>query len=532
MKRVNLFAAVLVIGLAFGACSDAQKKSRGSQQNVDNLNPAGLPIVKQKESFTILVDDSFSPEKTMSEIFERETNVHVNYMVYPTHVAAERKNILIASGDYPDVIAGWLVGANDVITLAAEEAILPLEDLIDTYTVNIKEVLDMPGIRKRMTLPDGHIYSPPYVIEEPMVTFHPWINVKWLKQLGLSMPATTEEFKQVLVAFRDNIPPVRGQKIIPFSWDPNQLNLGVLANWFGLDAHDFFTLINGQIEITINRPEFKEFLIYFSGLYREGLLDPELFTQDKTSWTAKGKQGLYGGAYCYWPDDFAQRITEDITVNQWDYEALPPLRAPGLEKPQFRRSTFGATLFRTQFIITDNAVNPITIIKWLDYVYGEQQSLETKYGPLGLKFEKLPDGRYREIDISSWTEEQKEKYDSNNNFIGSLPKYMRPGNKVLPPEGKIPEYDIKVDSDALYEPYLLQENIPDFWLDRKTAQDLAVIAQPIGYYYRQKIAEWISGQADINAEWDAYAAELDRLGIQNLLKINRELLEKQGVQKN
>jgi putative aldouronate transport system substrate-binding protein len=524
--RAIALAAVLTAVFLSG-CNSRNRGGGGVQRNPENLNLTGLPIVKEKETFSILADDSKDLEKTLLPIFEEETNVHLKLFVYPTSVAGERKNILLASGDYPDTIGGWLLGTNEIVKLAADGVLIPLEDLIDNYTVNIKEVLELPNVRRDMTLPDGHIYSVPYLIEEPLVTFNPWINVKWLKQLNLPMPQTTEEFKNTLIAFRDGIPPINGQKIIPFSWDPNQVpSLGILAGWFGLNASGTFAVIDGQVEITVNRPEYRAYLKYLADLYANGLLDHEIFTQDRSTWVAKGRLGLYGAVHCYWPDDFASRITDDLTVNQWDYEALPMLRAPGVEKPVYNRKNWGLSLFQSQFAITDRATNPITIIRWLDYVYGVEKSLETRYGPLGVKFEKLDDGLYREFDTSSWSEEKKEKYD--NNWIHSLPVYLRQGYRktVLPPEGRALEYDIKEFSDAVYEPYLEAEVIPPFWLDLQTSRQIAEISQPIDYYRNQKIAQWISGQADIDAEWDAYVAQLERLKIQELLRINRGLMKR------
>ena len=531
MKKGTVFSltavtlAMVLLAALLSGCNDPRRRGPGGvQHNPENLNLTGLPIVKEKEIFSILADDPGNPLKTMFPIFEEETNVQLKLFVYSSHVAVERRNILLASGDYPDVISGWLLGNDHIVKLAADGIIIPLEDLIDQYTVNIKEVLDLPGVRAAMTLPDGHIYSVPFVLEEPLALFNPWINVKWLDQLGLPMPQTTEEFKNTLIAFRDRIPPLNGQKIIPFSWRPGQLYLGILAGWFGLNANENLAVIDGQLEITVTRPEYREYLKYLTDLYANGLMDPELFTQDYPTWVAKGKQGLYGVAYCFWPDDFAPMISNDTTVNQWGYEALPVLRAPGVTKPVYRRKNWGLTLFQSQFVITDRATNPITIIRWLDYVYGVEKSLETKYGPLGIRFEKLSDGTYREIDTSSWPDEQKEKYSENNNYIQSLPKYIRPDVKLLPPEGMEPNYEIKKIADALYEPYLETEVIPYVWMDSKTSQRIAALTQPIDYYRNRKVAEWVSGQADIDAEWDAYVAHLERLGIQELLRINRELI--------
>jgi len=285
MKKNFVCFMVLIAFTAavFLGCSGSGKK-RVTQQNMENLNLTGLPIVKEKESFSLLIGDYGDPNKSLLPVFEEQTNVHVEAMAYPFNAAVERKNVLIASGDYPDTIAGWIMTADEIVRLAADGVAIPLGDLIDEYTVNIKEVLDKPGVREAMTHPDGNIYTIPYLLQEPLVTFHPWINSQWLKQLNLPMPTTTEEFKQTLIAFRDKIPPINGQPIIPFSWRPRQTAIGILAGWFGLDCANFFTMIDGQLEITVNRPEYKEFLKYFSDLYMNKLIDCQLVMKDSTVW--------------------------------------------------------------------------------------------------------------------------------------------------------------------------------------------------------------------------------------------------------
>ena len=45
-----------------------------------------------------------------------------------------------------------------------------------------------------------------------MCYFRWWINKNWLEKLNLAVPTTTEELKNVLIAFRDNDPNGNGQK--------------------------------------------------------------------------------------------------------------------------------------------------------------------------------------------------------------------------------------------------------------------------------------------------------------------------------
>ncbi|MDR1399252.1 MAG: extracellular solute-binding protein, partial [Treponema sp.] len=469
--------------------------------DANNFNAVGTwPAVKQKAAFTMIVDVDGSKvsnanEMVMVKEFEQKTNIQAQINNFPYATALERKNIMISTGDYPDVIAGWIVSGNEVMTWANEGIIIPLETLIDQYTVNIKAALSLPGIRQSMTLPDGHIYSPPYPIKEPLVTYAPWINRDWLQQLGLQMPTTTDELKQVLIAFRDRIPAVNGQKIIPFAAEPNNFSVGDLAGWFGVNAsrrganQGGFAIINGQVENTLTSPAYKAAIKYFADLYKEGLIDPELFTQEVAMYAAKKELRIYGVMWDYGPRGWlAQERSADFKQGDRDseFDPLPVLKAPGVTNPVWRRNCYGVTLFRNQFVITDKAKNPITILRWLDYVYEPEASTAVDRGPLGTKWEKVSNGTYREIfkavGQNGWTQADEDTLGWGNIFPAPLPKFSRwnqnlPANmqiEILPPVGLQFNYPHNDIIDALYEPYL-DERIPDIWLSPDIARRRADI---------------------------------------------------------
>jgi putative aldouronate transport system substrate-binding protein len=318
---------------------------------------------------------------------------------------------------------------------------------------------------------------------------------------------------------------VGGQKIIPFSGDPVNMNLGQFAGWFGQPAAignrngGGVAVVNGQLEITITRNEYRQFIKYFADLAKEGLIDPELFTQDQATWKAKGKMGLYGVSIAYGPGDFENELHTDVTNPRFSYTAVPVLKGPGVTKPIYRRNGYGMTIFRTQFAITDKANNPEVIVKWLDYVYDKVHSAEAQWGKLGVSVEEV-NGKMHEIDRTNWSQSLKETWSWGNFWFGSLPKYLRDG-KIYPPANRAPEYNYNDLVDALYEPYLEQTPAPQLWIAGTDAQRVADITTAIESYVRQKQAEWITGQANIDAEWDAYLAQLNRLGIDELLKIKR-----------
>ena len=55
------------------------------------------------------------------------------------------------------------------------------------------------------------------------------------------------------------------------------------------------------------------------------------------------------------------------------------------------------------------------------------------------------------------------------------------------------------------------------WADADTATALSNQAVPINDYVKSAIVAFITGQKDIDAEWDAYLADLEKLGLSDYI---------------
>jgi len=494
-----------------------------------NMYLEGLPIVKETESFTMFVDDNGLPEdKIMFPVLEEQTNIRVDLTLLPHQAAVERLNIMLSSGDYPDVIGGWLLNDNSVLQNGMQERIfIPIDQMIEAHSPRMREILEIGGVRQTMTLPDGHIYSIPYVIGEPTVSFNPWINSVWLRDLNLQMPSTTEEFRDVLRAFKD-ADPAGGGRTIPFSGDPNNLSLGTFAGWWGVDAsvagvNRHFGMVDGRLVFGPAQEGYKEMIKFFAELYAEGLVDPELFTQDLSSWKAKGANGLYGVSMAYGSGDFAEGDRDmfpDYDNERTHYDPLPVLQGnPGVRQ-LWRRNGYGMTTFRTQVAITDAATNPETIIRWWDNVFEVDNSAQLQWGPFGIRLEKISEFEFRSIPEDTLTEAEKEKYQWGNYFAQALPKYLP--SYVSLYQGNV--YREKDVADELYEPYL-NTPVPRAWVSAEEAERLVIIETDILNYMKQIEAEWVTGQADVESGWEAHLQQLDSLGLQELTRMRQSAID-------
>ena len=500
------------------------------------FNAEGLPIVDETVTFSMLIDDSYTAEDhaIMYNYLEEQTGVHVDLQLFPYATAVERMNVMFSTGNYPDVIAGWLLGTKNILNEGMTDHIfLPLDELIEEYCPNITEVLEIPGVRASMTLPDGHIYSIPYVVGEPEATFKPYINQIWLENVGAEMPTTPDELKEVLILFRDNDANGNGdtEDEIPFSGDPNNLNLGMLAGWFGVDAfgggdYPYFAMVDGKLQFTANTAEYRQFLEYFADLYAENLIDPEIFTQDLETWKAKGKQDLYGVSIAYGPGDFIDDYDKETEADLYEkygwnrFTELPVLE--GCENPIFHRNSYGVTLFRTQMAITNKCdeEKAAIILRWFDNLYTMDNSRQSQSGMLGQKIEYLGDNVYRELDTSAWTEEEKTAQDWGHIFTQSMPRYYH--DSVVLGFGKTEvEKSMNDYCDEVYAPYLNDTFVKVWASDEADVARSSILTTDINTYVKTSMAQFISGEKELNDEtWAEYCAQLDAYGLDELIEIN------------
>ena len=131
------------------------------------------------------------------------------------------------------------------------------------------------------TAADGHIYYIPGTLAPigsgnvPSEAF--FIRQDWLDKLGLKVPATVDEYYEVLKAFKTQDPNGNGQADeIPY-FD----RAGTINDLYQLFAAHADYYINDQGQYVNGRTEdaYKNAVKELAKWYREGLIDPEIFTR-------------------------------------------------------------------------------------------------------------------------------------------------------------------------------------------------------------------------------------------------------------
>ena len=151
--------------------------------------------------------------RTIFKRLEEATNVHINWKTIQSDQWGDKISLEMSNAStLPDFIFNARFGDTDLLKYAEQGALLNLEELIDTYMPNLQKVFEQaPEYRSMCEDADGHIWALPWIEQLgyektaiQTVGNMPFINVAWLEFLGLEMPTTVDEFKDVLIAFRDH----------------------------------------------------------------------------------------------------------------------------------------------------------------------------------------------------------------------------------------------------------------------------------------------------------------------------------------
>ncbi|MGN0323665.1 MAG: extracellular solute-binding protein [Oliverpabstia sp.] len=349
-KIVNGMVALMTItAIALSGCG----KSADSSVDVQNgengeVTEISFPLKETAElSFITSAETGTTQEPNERIIFQRleeETNVHINWTCFVSDQFADKKNLALANAKkLPDGLFNADMSDYDLLRYAKQGVIIPVEDLIENYMPNLKKVLDEnPEYKAMVTAADGHIYSFPWIEQlgsgkEAIQTIGgmPFINKSWLDELGLAVPSTTEELKEALIAFKENDMAGNGQTI-PMSFIMNGGNedmgfiLGAFGDGYG-DVPDHIAVSNDkEVIYTATQEGYKEGLMWMHELAAEGLIDPEVYTQDWSTYVAKGKAGRYGLCFTW---DCA-----GVAADMNDFVPLPALTGPDGQKSAPRAS--------------------------------------------------------------------------------------------------------------------------------------------------------------------------------------------------
>lgn len=463
---------------------------------------------------------------------------------------AEQVNVRIAGGDLPDAFMGVGFNNYDLTNYGEDGTLIDLTPYItEEYMPNLTKILEEhPEIRTAITMSDGCIYGLPagekmgtaaigseedyniYTIPQFSM-----INKAWLDDLGLEVPTTLDELHDALEAFQENDMSAKYYgndpgTTIPMStgfdqwcWGQNIFYAGFgFTNWPNDVINDLVVDQDGTAEFVCADEKYRDAVTYFHDWYEEGLMDPEMFSQEDTQLIAKCSQGYVGVSTWWYIDELMGEYADD-------YVFLPILDGPDGTHNVTVRS--GGATNSGNLSITNACESPINLLTFYDQWYVPENVMQMQYGPIGTYFtEQDENGVWQSIT----DEESKEKFGKSAGELKG--EYEIYGPKLL-----LSDYYNTVFRLEDRAQERLQD-LNDFWMpyvDDKstypidcvyTEEELDIIDQ-YKTDFESTVSEqeglWLKEGGPSDKEWESYITTLkESCGMDELLKVYQDAYDR------
>jgi putative aldouronate transport system substrate-binding protein len=502
------------------------------------MNMIALPTLTESiPTLTIFVEECVTIEdfetNAATKWVEEKLNCSLDFIVAPQGAAEEKMNILLNSGDYPDIFMKTVPSEN---LYGIESGILlDLSDYISNpeRMPNFIKAMEMrPSVLTQIKAVDGKVYSLPAYNECGHCQFanKMFYNKALLDELGIQAPSSIDEFYNALVAFKSAYPegiPLVGctdaqsapWAFLTNAWTYSSLSNGDAGN-IGLRLH------SDKIETIVNTEEYREALDFLNKLFDEELLYEGSFTMDGPqlkALLASNTPVLFWGAYhnVQYVDGTA---TPELYANQ---KPLAPLSGPN----GARFATYYIPSPVPGFAITKACENIELALEFADLHYsiegfwvtnegvegehwnyaaaGEvtltgKPAIANRTGPYintlhNVKWEpRAVNWQIEEICGSSF---DPETYDENDPADGA--KYRA------------------IMTNELYWPCYQTEflSIPTLKFTSDEEEELSMLTISLENYIAASRVSFITGELDLDSDWDAYVSSLSSMGIDRVVEL-------------
>ena len=557
-RTVRIMAAAMAATMTVRSAAPVYAKKKDKEKEVKLTEAGTYPIVPEGEELTLTCFTILQPNvenfetNDFTKYLEDLTGVHIEWVTANANDYKEKLNMMLSSGDYPDFLLGV---SPDLAKFGVQEQIIvPIDEYLTeenmpNYMKRYGDKLDI----SRET--DGQIYS---LIGENDC-YHcsygrkMWINTKYLDEIGVEKPTTTDEFIEVCKKFKEYKP----DGVAVLGSAPGK-------SWYG-EAEDYFmgsfilppsksytlgvrdkTAVtwDGEVVCVAKDDRYREFLKYMNTLYNEGILYEGNFTQDEAQMKAIINQ-----------EDapvlaFATgTISNDIDVASnpelyAQYETLPPLKGP--DGTQLSTYFKYMAISDGNFSITETCKSPEAALRWVDFFYSEIGDLASQYGPdEGKDWILNPEG---EVGLNG----KPAKYKILNPYSAETQNHdwQDLGIRVADRDytlGEATAQDVDIysaeglgkllyDSTARdYEPYgQTEENsdldvLPQMKLTTEESTKVSTVAVEIEKLIDETSTAFIVGTRDINddKDWESFKDALDKAGLADLLEVYQTAYDRQ-----
>jgi putative aldouronate transport system substrate-binding protein len=285
----------------FAGCSSSGQEATAPAA----VTPAPSATAAVKQPLSVEIDRWYpatveypAPEKNvLLQQIKKDLSVDLKYTITAGKSDDWRAKLgtRVSANDLPDVI--YFFNMADYRTASSQGYIIPLNDLINDKNMPSNMKWITPDMLVSMTDDNGKYYGIP-VRPSPSILGY-FIRKDWLDALNLKVPETVEDFAKTAAAFATQDPDKNGKKdtygFTASGCMTCQDYWGLIGPFTGNTSPGEY-ILDGSKDIKggFTSPELRAYLQYMNKLMKDGVLDPDIATNDSTRKTQKIEQGQAG----------------------------------------------------------------------------------------------------------------------------------------------------------------------------------------------------------------------------------------------
>ncbi|MBP1988549.1 extracellular solute-binding protein [Paenibacillus eucommiae] len=497
LRKMMIFMLVSLLVVLAGCSGKEAAPQESSKAETEEGTSKPAPV-----TLSMLVNAqanwSYSKDKPIWKAITEKTNVTINGQMPPGDNYNEALNLTIASGEMPDLM--YMFDFAVANRYGQQGALVNILDYLDLMPNFQKWLEQYPEIKERYLSTEGEMFM------FPNQGFGETERIIWLyredifRKNGLEIPESYEELYSVLKKLKQLYP-----DSYPFASRAGFNTLSRMAPQFDTSNGAYYDFDKDEWRYGPIEENYKKLVVFMNTLYKEGLIAPDWLSANNKKWEdsiANDKAFVF---LDYMVMDY---YNSPLRKDNPEFNMLfmpPPAGFPGAPRQNLNQNVvdLGMTVASTSSKIKE-------AMKYMDFFYTEEGRELSSWGIKGVTYDVV-DGKKKFLEQFKTLSDLREK-----------PGLLNSGTYTWIDYDSSLSISAKETQDAYVEARKYDSKLqPKPAYTDKENDVINSVGLTIQKHLEESITKFILGDRNIS-EWDQYVNEMNKLGVDQILAINKE----------